>query len=226
MLLCWLPSRTSRRSRQLKRCCTAGDVSTRCRAICSGSSGLGRRSSRFLVNSEWRSTVIRSISWRARTQVSFARLDGAVVGAGERCQARALAGHLRGFGRGILGRGRAQLLDLGFDGIELRAERLGRLRGLVEDFFDLRAQAAELVLEAGQLLQRLLRFRQRCGHLAQAGGDLRRQRGLCRRCWLRRRRCLRGARLCATRAAPQSAARRRGSEAVWLRGAMSSWAGL
>ena len=48
---------------------TAGDLFEQSRQS-SGSSGLGRRSMRFLVNSEWRRTVIFSISCRARTQVS------------------------------------------------------------------------------------------------------------------------------------------------------------
>ena len=54
---------------ELKRCLTAGASVTISRHM-PGNRGLGRRSSRFLVKSEWRSTVMRSMSWRARTHVT------------------------------------------------------------------------------------------------------------------------------------------------------------
>ena len=89
-----------------------------------GSSGLGSRSSRFLVNSEWRSTVIFSISWRARTQVSSVDLmapSSAEASAVSRARSAAIAG---ASGGASLPGGGPELLDLRLDGGELRPQLL------------------------------------------------------------------------------------------------------
>ena len=102
----------------------AGRSATRSRQT-PGSSGLGRRSIMFLVNSEWRRTVIFSISCRARTQVSTVDLmapSSSEASAVSRARSAAMAGASAG---ASLPGGRPELLDLGLDGRQLRAQRLG-----------------------------------------------------------------------------------------------------
>ena len=121
-----------------------------------GSSGLGRRSTRFLVKSEWRSTVIFSISWRARTQVSSVDLMAPSSAAASASEAGALGRDRRRLRGRILGGRGPELLDLRSDGGELRAQRLGGVGGVGQDALHVDAQPAQLLFELGQVLYRLL----------------------------------------------------------------------
>src|SRR5262249_19409724 len=84
------------------------------------------------------------------------RFDGAVELGGKRGQPRPLGGDRRGFGRAILGRWWAQLLDLRAHQRQFGPQRLGRLRGVRQDVLDLDAQAAKVLLDVVEMLQRLL----------------------------------------------------------------------
>jgi hypothetical protein len=109
-----------------------------------------------LVKSEWRSTVIFSISWRARTQVSSVDFYGSIERGGQRRQPCPLGGNRGRLGGRILCGLRPELLDLRFDGGQLRAQRLSGLGRVGQDALDVHAQPAQLLLELGQVLNGLL----------------------------------------------------------------------
>ena len=130
----------------------------------------------FLVNSEWRMTVIFSISCRARSQVSTVDLM-AVSSSDSSAVSRARSAARAGFRCTFLGR-RTELLDLRSDGGELRAQRRGRIVRLGKDGLDVDTQTPELLFELGHVLDCLFRRLDRARQARHVLDDGRRQCGL------------------------------------------------
>jgi hypothetical protein len=84
------------------------------------------------------------------------RFYGPVERGGERRQPGPLGGNRRRLGGRILGGLRPELLDLRFDGGELRAQRFCGLGGVRQDALDVDAQPSQLLFELGQVLYGLL----------------------------------------------------------------------
>jgi hypothetical protein len=84
------------------------------------------------------------------------RLYGSIERGGQRRQPCPLGGNRRRLGGRILCGLRPELLDLRFDGGQLRAQRLSGLGRVGQDALDIHAQPAQLLLELGQVLNGLL----------------------------------------------------------------------
>jgi hypothetical protein len=83
------------------------------------------------------------------------RLDGPVVGRGERRQPCALGRDGGSLGRSVLGGSGPEPFDLRLDGDELRPQRLGGILRVAENALDVDAQPTQLLFELGQMLDRL-----------------------------------------------------------------------